>query len=440
MPTPFRLTDEQAKVLRERFPDWLFIQTSSQGHDHPVSHCTTMIATHEMIKALPSGTRAAPTIYLDLHGNPKANARMCPANGTKRIITVVNCESPRDFLRLRTKWGPQFVNGQQMYIICGIRDLARDHADLLATVDCILSFHTIYYYDMEEIVNTIAATKGKLMRAVLHRHKEESGYLNNKELSWTKERATRDADSLLSVRQTNVKTGESYVHPDSEKWFVKALWSPHKDMVAALQHPDREDCLTWTTNACCDGTFNITATCVPSRVCAMDTLGAHDSKPTTAKPNSPTSIRRTNKVSFKVLNVDHEIDVIDDHIDLFDECRKNAHNKPRDDTNFRSHVNFVKVKCRSVMGPNVTLDIHQMRDIALGSFWVDFEHDVTVHSGSSFFARTLAGQHNAMLRGKSFFTSEGVVDILLDGLIIALTGKSVKDSIHKALVLAKSTR
>lgn len=327
-----------------------------------------------------------------------------------------------------------------MYIICGLRDLVRDHAKLLSTVDCILSFHTVYYYDMGELTQTIAATRGKLMRAVLHRHKEESGSLNNRELIWTKERLSADASSLVSVRQTNISTGECYVHPDSEKWFAGALWSPHKDAEAALRRPDVEDSLTWTTNMCCEGTFNITATCVPARVIAMDVQAAHDSKPTTAKPNSPTGIRRTNQVHFKVLGQEHTIRVADDHIDLFDMCRKKAYNKPRDETTFKSHVNYVQVKCQSVMGPNVTCDVHQMRDIALGSFWVDFEHDVATHSSSSFFAKTLATQHNAMIRGKNFLTSEGVIDVVLDGLIIALTGKGIKDSATKMLVLAKSNR
>jgi hypothetical protein len=433
MPTPYRLNKEQEAELHQRFPDWLFVQTSSHGHDHPVSHCTNLIAGYETVKGLPSGSRAQPKRYLDLHGNPKSNARF--SGDTKIIDTVVSLESPKDYVRQATKWGPEFTGNRRNYFVSALRDLPRDRADYLATVDGLLSQHTLYYYDRSEIAALLAATKGKTLEATIHRHKGPDGKLNLGELSWVKE----SRGSRWDVKQTNTHTGESYVHPCTEEWFEDTFWSPHgDDMEAALTAGDKLDSLAWTINQTCEGTYKIIIVAVPARVAAINNVGAFDKQTTTAPLNSAASIEKNGEVVFKLGKQHRMVKIRPEHQPLFDMCRKRMVNKPRDASGFSSHVNFVTIKSNGV-AKTVSVDVHQMRDIALASFWCDFEVDLANTTRPNFFAAALMQEHNRLLSGTSFQDYGKVKDVVIDALLVCLHAKNTKEVFVRGLQLAKST-
>jgi hypothetical protein len=433
MPTPYRLSKEQETELHKRFPDWLFIQTSSHGHDHPVSHCTSLIAGYESVKSLPSGSRAQPRRYLDLHGNPKSNARL--SGDTKIIDTVVSLESPKDYVRQATKWGQEWTGNRQNYFVSALRDLPRDKADYLATVDGLLSHHTLYYYDKAEIAALLAATRGKTLEATVHRHRGPDGKLNLGELSWVKE----PRGSKWDVKQTNTHTGESYVHPCTEEWFENTFWSPHgDDMVSALTAGDRLDSLAWTINQVCEGTYKLIIVAVPARVAAINNVGAFDKQATHAKPNSAASIEKTGEVVFRLSGQHRMVKVRPEHVELFDTCRKRMVNKPRDASGFSSHVNFVTIKSNGV-AKTVNLDVNQMRDIALASFWCDFESDLANTSRSDFFASAMMHEHNRLMAGGAIRDFCKVKDVVLDAAISCLRAKNTKEAFISGLQLAKST-
>jgi hypothetical protein len=436
MPTPFRLNEAEHKELVKRFPDWIFVQTSSSGHDHPVSHCTTMIATYELVKSLPAGSAHNPARYLDLHGNPRSNARV--SGPTKQIKTVVNLECPKDYIRQRTKWGPEFTGTTRNYYVSALRDLARDQPALLAETDQLLSIHTLYYYERAELAQTLAASKGKVLHAIMHRHEGKDGKLNLGELEWAKE----PRGDTFDVKQTNKLTGESYVHPDSEPWFVQnGFWTPHKSMEDAITAGNKLDSLAWTSNLVCEGTYRLTITVVPAKVATTDHVAAFVSKETRAPTNSRRHIDATGEVHFVLRGEKRMVAIRREHRDFFDLCRKRMLNKPRDTDGFKSHTAFATVKGNSIMSDTkVAMDAHELRDIILGSFWVDFESDLANTSVGNFFADALAAQHNSLLRGRSVLQDGKFIDTALEAIIICLQGKGIKDVAIRGLQLAKTVR
>jgi hypothetical protein len=436
MPTPFRLSREEHEELVKRFPDWIFVQTSSAGHDHPVSHCTTMIATYELTRSLPSGSAAHPMRYLDLHGNPRSNARVSGA--TKQIRTVVNLESPRDYIRQATKWGPEKTGSNTNYYVGALRDLPRDHSALLAETDQMISIHTLYYYDRCEIASALAATKGRVLHAIMHRHRGTDGELNLGELRWAKE----PRGDTFDVKQTNKRTGESYVHPDSDPWFASnGFWTPHSSMESAMMAGDRLDSLAWTSNMVCEGTYRLTITVVPARVATIDHVAAFDAQSTAAPVNTKRSINATGVVQFNLRGVHTKIDLRAEHVEFFDMLRKRMMNKPRDSANFKSHTTFATIKANSVMSTDkLAIEAHELRDLIIASFWVDFETDLASTTTGGFFAEALAVQHNALLAGKHLLQGGKMVDTVMDAIIICLEGKSIKSVAIRGLQLAKSVR
>jgi len=436
MPTPFRLTEEQQKTLSSRFPDWLFIQTSSSGHDHPISHCTTMIAGYEMLKALPAGSKASPARYLDLHGNPRSNSRM--SGDTKRVETLVNLESPKDYIRQATKWGPRVSGGRTNYHLGSLRDLPRDFTDL-SQIDRLLSIHTLYYYDHAEVARALAGTAGHTLEAIIHRHEGDCGTLNKGELKWVKE---EKADGRVTVKQTNARTGESYIHPCTESYFKKTFWTPHLtqngelDTLAALTAGERLDSLAWTINAVCEDTYRLTIVAVPAKVAAMDVQAHFDSEPTTSKPNTKRNIMVTGKVSYRLYGEEREVTLRDHHLRIYDSCRTRMINKTRDEQSFKSHAVFVARECHGV-AKTVEMTSEEVRDIALASFWVDYEVDVANASAGTFWSRAFAKQQNLILKGDRVDFHRGFTT-LIDAAIIALGAKDKKEMCIKMMQLSKT--
>lgn len=429
LPVPFRLSDIQRNTLMTRFPDWMFIQTSSSGHDHPVSHCTTQIAGYELLKALESGSPKAPKRYLDLHGNPKSNMRM--SGDTKKIETLVGISTVKDYVRQATKWGPEFTGSKRNYHVGQLRDLPRDF-EHLSSIDRLLSINTLYYYDPSELAAALAVVRDHTMEAIIHRHQGDSGELNLGELQWVKE---NDSAGRATVKQTNKLTGESYIHPCTERYFTKTFWTPHKNVESALAAGDKLDSLAWTINSVCDGLMRLTIVAVPAKAAAIDLETAFDSAGTTAPVNTKRYLKVTNTVKFEVYGEQREVSIAPEHHEVYDKCRKRMHAKTRDEASFRAHATFCLMQCNGV-AKTVDLDSRQLRDITLSSFWVDQREDVSVAMAGNFWTRSFAKQQSLLINGGC--DMQKGLSILLDGAITVLSSKDKKDCAIKLLHLSKS--
>jgi hypothetical protein len=394
-----------------------------------------MIASYELTRGLANGSHAKPAVYGDLHGNPRSNARA--TTNVKRIETVCNIECPGDYVRQATKWGPQTINGVRQYLLSALRDLPRDHATWLASLDALISIHTLYYYDRSELAAALALTKNRTMYAIVHRHPGESGNLNRGELTYVKEKVGKS----VMVKQTNKETGERYVHPAVAPWFNGGnFWSPHRDIQSALEAGDKLDSLAWTTNKVCDGTYRLTIVAVPAKAAAMNHVASFDTLDVTCKDNSTARLARDNTVSFMLRKEKKTVTIKPEHHALYEEARIRMIGKSRDSQSYRSHVTFVIMKVKGVAATLTTpIEAVAVRDIAMASFWVDFQEDVSNSKSSSFFDEALMVEHNRILDGKSILQNKKAFDVIISAALISLRAKSTKDAIISGLELVRQT-
>jgi hypothetical protein len=212
-------------------------------------------------------------------------------------------------------------------------------------------------------------------------------------------------------------------------------------MESAMMAGNRLDSLAWTSNMVCDGTYRLTITVVPARVATIDHVAAFDAQSTAAPVNTKRSINATGVVQFNLRGVHTKVDLRAEHVEFFDMLRKRMMNKPRDSANFKSHTTFATIKANSVMSTDkLAIEAHELRDLIIASFWVDFETDLASTTTGGFFAEALAVQHNALLAGKHLLQGGKMVDTVMDAIIICLEGKSIKSVAIRGLQLAKSVR
>lgn len=422
-PLRYSLNPDEFKLLAERFPEWQFIGAHGGSHDHPVAHTSTRLAADRLLDSLVRGTPENPKVYLDLNGNPSANeAYMARTPGIK-IISFVELITPKDYIRKNTKWGPQFnANGDFRWVNWPVRDIPRDFADVGDTVDGIISIHTAYYYDPQEIINLLAWAPRANFHALMHKFDGYSGTLNNKEQRWIKE----PRGSQMIITQTNVASGEQYNHPDNSWWYEH---DSH-----ALDH----DAMGWTINLMCDETYHITATHCPAVQARMSTncvqikplmpVPAHS----TARAQTQSEIARTHKVRIDLYGARSEMPIQPEFVDFFGEVRRTAINRPRSAKQYQDHVSRCKVKAGSVMTTSkLKIDAQQLSDIARFSFFIDYEDQYG--SDKLMFDQTYVTTLMAdpLYKSGAGVIMNGTLSMLCDILMGAAEAKDLKMAIVK---------
>jgi len=406
MPVNFRLSTDEFKTLSKRFPDWYFQQVASGGHDHPISHVTAQVASFEAVAKL-SRKRV-----LDVHGNPSANeATMLQRDDSPRFTTVVSLETPKDYLRQATKWGPEMRGAQRRYhVASGLRDIA-NHPDRIAhDKDAFLSVHTGYYYPMKEIANMMACSPGAPATFIMHRFEGQSGVINGGELSWVK-------DENGYVTQTNVKTGERYWHPDNSHWFNTNSWTNKSQLEAATDNSGALNSLTWTVNMVCEGTFVITAVAITSKAAHLDPLRL------SIMPGDD-AVLRYGGVDIAVGDERHFVPIPGTHAKLFDELRSKMNFKLRDDKKFQAHVNTCEAKAKLYQKEEGLITSSKvLSNIQLASFWVDFETDCKANAQLGESAAWMVRDQKLALTGTSMARGNVFTTHVMRSVVAALSAK-----------------
>jgi len=428
MPVQFRLSADQSALLIKRFPDWWFVQVAAGGHDHPVSHVTTQVATYEAQQKL-RGKRV-----LDIHGNPTANeAVMNQRRDAGAITTVVSLETPKDFLRQATKWGPEMQGNRRRYhIAAGLRDIAQHPERIAHDKDAFLGVHTAYYYPMREIANMLACSPNAPATFIMHKFDGQSGTLNNGELRWVKK------DGMIT--QTNVLTNERYVHPDNSHWFNTSTWTRRTALEAHTRDAnyDVKDGLTWTTNMCCEGTFIITAVAITSRAAHLDPLRLMPCIEDDA-------VLRWGGVDINVGPETHFVPIPGTHAKLFDELRAKMNFKLRDDKKFAAHVNTCEQKAllyNKVEG--LVTDAKLLSRIQIASFWVDFETDCLAQTSLGESGAWMVRDQALAMSGKSMSRGTNLTTHIMRSVLQAIKSKSGVDAaiavVDNAVLYAEARR
>jgi hypothetical protein len=400
MPLNYRVSREQFEYLHKLFPDYHFVQVKNDGHDHPVSHAITQVATFEMMRGFKNSGKK----ILDIHGNPAANS-LLRAELSLDITTAVSLISAKDYVRAATKWRHgDYVEAPYL------RDMPNpEHkfTETLSKVEAFTSVHTTYYYAMEEIHAVMAAAKPRATwTAIMHRFKGDEGSFNNGEIKWK-----RVGGDIL---QWNVATGESYRHPDNCWWFERDAWCPITDPGFALAS-SKMGSLAWTKTEVTPGTYRVVATICSDKAAAIE-LHGDTSRPT----------YKANHVSVQIGLAKKEFDISENHMVLYEECKKAVSSKARSERQWVAHVGMVKSKAKPLVEKGVVINADQLCAITLASFWDGFQGQAEEQISFQTCAQFLVSQHEKSMQGKNLSKLTNFVDLALDIASKALSANSAK--------------
>jgi len=274
----YTLTPVQESYLERSYPNRVFCTTGDAYHDHPISHISAGISARRVWAKVKHGTEEKPCVYVDLDGNPGANETVMRRFPGLKIITTCSAVSSKDFVRSAVTWGPQTdQQGNPRYYPVHIRDfghLKTVYGVDLESVEGVVSFHSVYYYDRREISAVLQLCPEATFTAVLHRHCGDSGELYGGEHLWERVRETQE------IVQTNTHTGEKYVHPCTEKWFNYTSCVVSQGHVAVVHESGSEanvggQALAWTTNMLNPDTFILVIVACPVIVAKSDLGGEY---------------------------------------------------------------------------------------------------------------------------------------------------------------------
>jgi hypothetical protein len=397
MPLSFRLTSAQFAELHERFPDYHFVQVKNDGHDHPISHAITQVASYEMMR----GFKNTGKKIFDIHGNPALNDQIRKELGLD-LTTGVRLETGKDYVRAATKWsGSSYVEMPDLRDITNA-DMPDNNgcAALLKETQAIVSTHSGYYYMMPEIVSLLQGCKEKAtMTLIMHRFKGESGTINSGELSWKRNGG--------SIEQVNVSTGETYRHPDNAQWFERDAWCAADPTDPKFNASKGElGSLAWTKTEVTPGTYRLLVTLCSHNAAWLE-LGGDMSRPKF----------KVNEVvvasSFSV----KKFALPETHTKLFEDCLSQIAGKPRTEKQWTAHLASCKSKVKVLAGDKhspAQTSAELLHAIALASFWRDSAgqaFDAMEFTASNQF---ITRQHEKTVNGTSVLKNGNFIKLALD--------------------------
>jgi len=324
-----------------------------------------------------------------------------------------------DHVRAATKWGPEKEGDRINFYPLALRDIPT-HLPKIDQLDGYICNHALYYLDIPQLQKAIEATKGKVMYATMHRFRGEHGTANNGEQSWVKKNTSDDPQ----VEQTNVLTGEKYVHKDNSFWFDNQSWCPYSAQQLADMEmtPDERCALAWTKNQTSDGTYLFTIVSCPARAYFLDNT---NSNATYKEPaiNTTEWIDKYEEVKIPLEGTMVPIPVKREHIHVFNKMRSNMAGKTRDRAQFTAHMSRIKVATSSVMADKTfKMKPEDEYNICLSSFWVDAKRD-------KLNAKTFGDYSSALTTGKY----KNVTKAFLSFTLIGLRAKDAKTGLISAI-------
>lgn len=256
MALPYFVPKEKMAAMCQAFPRTTFRCTADTAHDHPWAHAETMIATNTALRLVPGGHT-----IIDLFGKPAAGDKFTKSQARshkpKQMIGYQALKTERDYVRA-LNWGDETDDdGRVRYVlgngnpaddpVVGLRDDGVDFAgeDIAGRNLTWLSVHTIYYLTDEQIARLLKPA-GSRMLAVVHRHQHDNGSMFMGEMTYARERGM--------VEQTNVHTGERYIHRD-----MSFLWQSQMKRVYT-----QEGAYAWTFNMVSLDTWIVVLTACPN--------------------------------------------------------------------------------------------------------------------------------------------------------------------------------
>jgi len=303
-----------------------------------------------------------------------------------------------------------------------IRDIPRDLAGMGGVISGFISSHTTYYYDASEVCALLEWAPQAVYYAAMHKFPEMQGELNNGEQRYEKHLTSFG----FNVRQTNVKTGEAYEHPDNLWWF------DHDSRIC------NDAAFGWTMGELCNETYYFMATTVPVAQARMSAK-CYDNKREpvplstgTAQSKNAMLVAREVVVSLCGAKVRAPIDPA--HVDYFDKMRTSLVGKPRGAREWKDHLSRCRVAKSGIMADRgVDIQAQQLADLARLSFMIDFEDNYRDDKRMFSDSYVLQIQADHLYKHGNGIITMGTASILSDMLMDAVDSKNLKMAGIKAL-------
>lgn len=440
----YQLNEHQVKYLHGLCPGWLFYTDTTCGHDHPIAHTLTSLASRALVEELLPVTRdrEAPLDVLDLHGSPTANERNEHHHNIK-FTTVCKVITPDDELRRVTKWGPKVGDDDLRWHDLFDREIGAEGStigpDRLSKFDALMSIHTLYYYSKDEIMRLMnRCNRDAVMHGICHRFNGESGSFNDGEQTWTKFKV----GGQTWVRQVNKLTGKTYEHPDNS-------W-----MFETTSYGNNGSGLVWDMNLVFPDTYRFKI-----KSCRYDIVppsnradfvmpeANRDEPPTYTQPperletNSTAWLQRYETCVIEQAEGKWiEMPMPSRLHPLFNEARRRLDTKPRTMEQFASHSALLETKIkRFEKESRTTVTVEEATALKVGAFWCDAKD--SLHRDLELFAthwqesRLGDGLYKYGHHGAERAVASALLDAVATGNVNSLRGVA---GIAKALLASKT--
>jgi len=269
------------------------------------------------------------------------------------------------------------------------------------------------------------AKKGAVLHALVHRHKEWKGTINEGEQEYEK----FVSGGVTFVKQTNALTGESYSHPDVEWLFQSDNWAEASQSADGEIHRSTHG-LAWTINKACADTYYIKMVSCPARACAVTLTGGEAEESADAKAERLLFTKQQVVQSI----VGEPVSYTAVAPTTFQQMKLHSAGKARTADQFKDHLSAVK---RAMRKNNE--DKHDATQTALASFMHNFDADCSATMRSFTASHNKVVEFKQVLAGQAPIGFYGALDKCL-AVAAVVVGARSKDPEKAALDYLRFTR
>lgn len=189
------MDENHRKFFEKEWPAYTFVWDAAIcHHDHPRSHLANEL---NEIEALEDWVKED-EVFADLFGNAGRAKKY-----NRNCVVLRQKNTPKEYIR------QQYSNGRcadfSMDALC-------DPESTTGKIDRVFLNQALYYLTIEDVARIVHTSDRRVIRAVVHRHKDTWGTMNAGEQEY---RVSEGG----TVVHTNVDTGEHYEHPSLEAMF-----------------------------------------------------------------------------------------------------------------------------------------------------------------------------------------------------------------------------
>jgi len=262
--------------------------------------------------------------------------------------------------------------------------------------------------------------------SVMHKFDGSKGSLFDGEMMWEK-------DERGFVTQTNVKTGESYHHPDNGMWFKPECTWVGRTMPTVTTLGDispynagDQDSLTWTRNIIGDFTHVVTIVS-----CSLSMAWFDSYTPYVQNIGEVARIKAAGGVPF----YSDFVPIKAEHAEVFDEVRTSMINQPRSEAKHKAHTATVRAKVQArVKEQGLSFDAIDVSNLIEASFWIDFKRDSGHSMEVSNSGLWLLLLHDVNAAGKAVGYTRKAMDLALDIMAIGFSCKGGTKETARAVI------